>query len=128
MRYLTIFEVLAIAEEVTGIPLQTLLPATKLDILEAAVNSPQMVFDGLDPYPNLEDKIAVLGFQIARNHPLPDGNKRLAFSSMTLTAILNGFDFEIENDSAEETILKLAAGEFSREELAQWIKQVMKPI
>ena len=128
MRYLSLFEVLAIAEKVTGIPLPTLLTATKLDILESAVNAPQMVFDRLDPYPTLEDKIAVLGFQIARNHPLPDGNKRLAFSSMALCALMNGYDFEIDIDDAEETILRLAAGDLTREDLSQWIKGILKPI
>lgn len=127
-QFLTVFQLIIIAEEVTGIPSETLIHAAKLNLLESAAEAPRMQFDGLDPYPTVFDKAAVMGFQIARNHPLPDGNKRLAFMAMFEFCWINGYELEFDLDEGEETILKLASGELSREELATWLKKVARTI
>ncbi len=91
MRYLTLGEALVIAEAVTGIEYATLAKASRLELLDSALHAPQAGFGDDDFYPSVEQKAAVLVVRIARNHPLPDGNKRLAWQSLTIFLALNGY-------------------------------------
>ena len=90
MRYLTLAEALTIAEAVTGIDTVTLAKASRVELLDSALHAAQAGFGEEDFYPSLEQKAAVLCVRIARNHPLPDGNKRLAWQSLTIFLALNG--------------------------------------
>jgi death-on-curing protein len=78
VRYLTLAEALVIAEAVTGVDAATLAKASRIELLDSALHSPQARFGDEEFYPDLIDKAAVLAVRIAQNHPLPDGNKRLA--------------------------------------------------
>ncbi len=66
---------------------------------------------------------AAYAFGIARNHPFADGNKRTAWVSARLFLALNGHVLEFVQQDAIETVLALAAGELSEEELADWFRQ-----
>ncbi len=66
---------------------------------------------------------AAYAFGIARNHPFADGNKRTAWVSARLFLALNGHVLEFVQEDAIETVLALAAGELSEEELADWFRQ-----
>ncbi len=90
MRYLTLAEALTIAEAVTGLDPLTLAKASRLELLDSALHAPQAGFGDEDFYPSIEQKAAVLAVRLARNHPLPDGNKRLAWQSLTVFLALNG--------------------------------------
>jgi death on curing protein len=83
VRYLTLAEALVIAEAVTGIEALTLTKASRLELLDSALHAPQAGFGDEEFYPSIEQKAAVLAVRIARNHPLVDGNKRLAWQSLT---------------------------------------------
>jgi death-on-curing protein len=48
---------------------------------------------------------------VLRNHPLIDGNKRLAWVAARVFLALNGFDFRPDDDLATEFVLVAAAGE-----------------
>lgn len=126
IQYLTLGQVLLIAEEVTDIEVATLLHITRLDLLASAVALPQTELIGLDPYPELSDKAAVLAFHIARNHALPDGNKRLAFLSAFEFCWINGFELVFDIDSAERIFFDLAGGKLSLQELSTWIASAME--
>jgi hypothetical protein len=78
VRYLSLAEALVIAEAVTGIDTDVLTKTSAIDLLDSALHAPQASFGGHEFYPRFIDKAAVLAVRIARNHPLPDGNKRLA--------------------------------------------------
>jgi death-on-curing protein len=80
MRFLSLAEALIIAETVTGLEATTLAKASRLDLLDSALHAPQAGFGDVEFYPDLIDKAAVLAVRIARNHLLPDGNKRLALA------------------------------------------------
>lgn len=89
MRYLTL------AEAVTGLEMATLARASRLELLDSALHARQAGFGDEDFYPDPEQKAAVLTVHIAMNHPLPDGNKRLAWQSLTIFLALNGcFGFQ----------------------------------
>ena len=63
---------------------------------------------------------AAYAFGIARNHPFVDGNKRTAWVMARLFLRLNGRVLEFAEREAIATMLALAAGELSEDELAHW--------
>jgi death-on-curing protein len=82
-----------------------------------------MTFDGQDLYPTIEEKAAALGFSLVLNHPFVDGNKRVGHAAMEVFLMLNGFEIVAPVDDQERTILRLAAGELSRDEFLAWIRR-----
>jgi len=65
---------------------------------------------------------AAYAFGIARNHPFADGNKRTAWVLARLFLRLNGAEIAFDPANAIRTVLALAAGELSEEELADWFR------
>lgn len=127
-KYLSLAQVLLIAEEVTGIPFETIRRVAQLHLIESAIALPQSQFIGLDPYPTLAEKAGILAYHLARNHPLPDGNKRLAFLSAFEFCWINGYELIFEIDDAERIFFGLAAGEVTHQELSTWILNAMRDI
>jgi len=78
VRYLTLAESVTIAEAVTGIEAAILTRVARLELFDSALHAPQAGFGEVELSSEFVDKAAVLVVRIARNHPLPDGNKRLA--------------------------------------------------
>lgn len=66
---------------------------------------------------------AAYAFGIARNHPFVDGNKRTAWVAARLFLRLNGHALAFTEAEAVTTMLSLAAGELSEEELADWLRE-----
>jgi len=60
-------------------------------VLESCVATPYQTYNGHDLYPNLEDKGAILFYLLVKNHPLQNGNKRTAVTSLLIFLLLNGF-------------------------------------
>ena len=121
MRYLSLAEALVIAEAVTGIDHAVLAKAAGVGLLDSALHAPQAGFAGHEMYPEFIDKAAVLVVRIARNHPLPDGNKRLAWTCLTVFCLLNDHDLEVDTDDAVNQMLGVAAGEIDEAGMAQWL-------
>lgn len=83
----------------------------------------------LDAYGDKPDVAAVAeayAFAIARNHPFFDGNKRTAFVLMELFLYLNGRILEASDGDCITTMLALAAGHLSEENLAAWLREHSK--
>jgi len=78
------------------------------------------------PEPDLSELAASYGFEIAKNHPFLDGNKRAAFHSVGLFLSINGYELVADQLDAIQTMLSLAAGELSEEEFAVWIRSHTK--
>ncbi|WP_260581042.1 type II toxin-antitoxin system death-on-curing family toxin [Sphingopyxis sp. PET50] len=66
---------------------------------------------------------AAYAFGIARNHPFGDGNKRTAWVLARLFLRLNGHELRFDPQDAIETVLALAAGTLSEEQLAVWFQE-----
>ena len=65
----------------------------------------------------------VLCVRLARNHPLPDGNKRVAYVAMLEFLARNEIDWM--SPSVGETVATsegVAAGTISEQELADWLR------
>lgn len=65
---------------------------------------------------------AAYAFCVARNHPFVDGNKRTAWVLARLFLMLDGASIVFGAQEAIDTVLALAAGELSEEELADWFR------
>jgi len=65
---------------------------------------------------------AAYAFGIARNHPFIDGNKRTAWVLARLFLALNAVTILFDAADAIRTVLALAAGDLSEEELADWFR------
>jgi len=100
VRYLTLAEALVIAGAVTGIDSAVLSKSSRIGLLDSALNAPEASFGGQEFYPAFVDKAAVLTVHVARNHPLPDGNKRLAWGCLRMFCALNGRSLEVSADEA----------------------------
>jgi death-on-curing protein len=90
-------------------------------LLASAAARPAMTVFGADAYATFAEKTAALMHSLARNHPLIDGNKRLAWSAGRTFCLLNGFDLRYGVDDAETFVVAIAAGELDVPEMALWI-------
>jgi death-on-curing protein len=59
-RYVTLAEYFWLAEQVTGVDADTLAKASRSDLADSALHSPQAGFGDIEFYPDLYDKAAVL--------------------------------------------------------------------
>jgi death-on-curing protein len=106
-RYLTTRDLLAIANVVMGgNPL-----IRDVGLIDSAAHRPTASIFGQDAYPDLHLKASALLHSILRNHPLVDGNKRLAWAACRTFLILNGAAFMPDVDQATEFVLAAASGE-----------------
>lgn len=106
VSYLSFTNLMVIAERV--------LPAVELRDpggLESAAARPRTTVFGMDAYPSLDQKAAALAHSVARNHPLVDGNKRLALASLIAFYGLNGRELTLSNDEAYDLIITIATGD-----------------
>src|SRR4051794_26516032 len=80
-------------------------------LLESAATRPRSTAFGDDAYPSIHDKAASLLHSIARNHPLVDGNKRLALAATIAFYGVNGLRLTLSNDEAYDLVMAVAAGQ-----------------
>ena len=73
-----------------------------------------------------EEDLAALAaaytFDIAKNHPFIDGNKRAAFAALIVFLGLNGIDFIVPETHATAMILEVASGNVAEEGLTRWLR------
>ncbi len=93
-------------------------PVRDVGLLESAAARPRTSLFGEDAYPSIEGKAAALLHSLARNHPLVDGNKRLAWLATTVFLDLNGYRVGIDHDGAFDLVMAAAQGEIDAPEIA----------
>lgn len=92
-------------------------------LLESALESAFITFDGQDLYPTKEEKGARIGYSLISNHAFVDGNKRIGMHIMLTFLELNGIKLDCKDQDIIDAGLALAAGEMSYKELLDWIKE-----
>lgn len=80
-------------------------------LLASALARPATTVFSADAYATLELKAATLLESVARNHPLVDGNKRLAWTLTVLFLWINGMRHDADTDTAFALVLGVARGE-----------------
>ena len=123
MNYLSLAEAFVLGQLVTGIDAVVLESASRTDLLDSALHAPQAGFGDDDFYSDFFMKAAVLCTRIARNHPLPDGNKRLAWICLVTFCDVNGYELFVSKEEAVRTVVAVAAGELSEDDLCEWISR-----
>lgn len=94
-------------------------------LLESAAARPATTVFGQDAYPDEFTKAAALLLSLATNHPLVDGNKRLAWLATVVLLDLNGRHIDARDDDIERLVVAVADGclrevEKVAEVLARW--------
>jgi len=105
-RYLTVEQALRIARAAVGGPVDV----RDVGLLESAVHRPRASVLGQDAYPDLFTKAAALLHSLAGNHPLVDGNKRLAWLATYVFLAKNGIVLDPDDDAAYEFVVAVADG------------------
>lgn len=106
-----------------GVPAERIAGWPGVGRAESALNAPAASFGGVVFYPDVIDKAAVLCVRLARNHPLPDGNKRVAYLALVEFLARNGVEWA--PPLVDETVAMIegvAAGRVTERELADWLR------
>ncbi len=116
---------LLIAEVVLDAPAVQVLRVTRVPEAESALAAPHASFGGTDFYPDPVERAAILCSRIVRNHPLPDGNKRVGYIAMREQ--LDRYEIEWTSTcSAEEVadaVLMLAARAITEADFVAWVRR-----
>lgn len=91
-------------------------------LLDAAVAMPRQQFGGEFLHEDLAAMASAYLFHIAKNHPFVDGNKRAAVMAALAFLRVNEVELTMAPQELEETTLKVAAGELSKEKLTKWMR------
>ena len=96
-------------------------------IPRSAVRAPAAGFGDTEFYPDFVDKAAVLLVHLARNHPLPDGNKRVAWVAIRLFLEINDWSWTAQPaiDDTEGAVLAIASGEWDETRTASWLRPLL---
>lgn len=123
VEYVGLADYLAIATEVTGLDANTVARVAKIHLADSALHAPAAGFGDTDLYPDFVAKAAVLVVRLAKNHPLPDGNKRCAWVALRLFVEINGWSWAPPPsvDEAEQSVLAIASGDWDQDEMRAWL-------
>ena len=96
-------------------------------LLSSAIARPRTTVFGEDAYPDLPTKAAAMFESLVRNHPLLDGNKRLAVV-LTWTFLLNnGYRVQHTEDEAYDFTIAAASGTLTLEQIRDWFADRIRP-
>jgi death-on-curing protein len=96
-------------------------------LLESALARPQNILANAESVPFLAALAAAYAFGISSNHPFVDGNKRTAFLVSFAFLDVNGLEVTASQEDAFLTVLGLAAGEITEDQLALWFERNTAP-
>ena len=126
MQPVDVADFLLLAEAVSGIDAAVLASIPHVVArAESALAAPYAEFSGVKFYEGLPLEAAVLCSRLLRNHPLPDGNKRVAYLCMIELIRRNGCEWRPVAPAAEraEMVERLASRELSEDEFAVWLER-----
>lgn len=112
IEYLTVEDVLGLIEDL-GVG-----PIRDIGLLDSAVHRPQASVFGVDAYPGIDEKAAVLLESLVRNHALIDGNKRIGWLATVVFYGLNNVTLEAPDDDAYNLVIAIARGATTYEHAA----------
>lgn len=93
---------------------------------DSALHMPLAQFDGEYLHSTIFQMAAAYGFHLCQNHPFLDGNKRTAGMSMFTFLQLNGLEPIATESDYYATIMTVATGTMSKEQLADWLRTAVK--
>lgn len=124
MQPIDLADFLVLAEAVTGLDAAALARMPHVVArAESALAAPFAAFDGVVLYDGLVTRAAILCSRLLRDHPLPDGNKRVAYLCMIELIRRNGGAWRptASVDERAATVERLAARELDEHDFAAWL-------
>jgi len=94
--------------------------------LDAAIHMPQAQFGGEFLHTTIFEMAAAYGFHLCQNHPFIDGNKRTAGMAMFTFLKINGLEPTATETDYYNTMMAVAEGQMSKEQLAGWLQTVTR--
>lgn len=92
-----------------------------MGLLESALARPQQI--NLYENASLSKCAAAYAFDLTRNHPFNDGNKRTGFVAAITFLLLNGHYISASETDVVLTITRLAEGNLTESALEKWFDQ-----
>jgi death-on-curing protein len=92
-------------------------------LLGSALARPKNIWAYGEGGPSLVRLAAAYAFGISANHAFLDGNKRTALVVSFAFLEVSGFEVTASQEEAYKTILALAAGAMSEDQLAAWFER-----
>lgn len=94
-------------------------------LLESALAQPAQTYGEAYLYRTIPDKAAALLISIIKNHPLVDGNKRIALTTTIIFISFNGWVFYADHRDAVTECLRIASvkGNVDHKQVASWIRK-----
>ena len=122
IQYLTVADVLAIAEEIGAGG-----DVRDIGLLSSAVHRPQTVAFGVEAYPGVWQKAGAFMHSLIANHPFVDGNKRTGLVATMDFLDRNGIATEpLDEDKAYDLTMAVAAGKVSDvDEIAEGLRDCL---
>jgi death-on-curing protein len=112
---------LLVAEAVLGIDADRLKTVTQIGSAESALAAPFATFGGNDFYEHPVQRAGVLASRIIRNHPLPDGNKRVAFLLMVEHLEDHGWQLAASPEEIDYMFRSVAARHHNEDYFIVWL-------
>ena len=95
-------------------------------LLGSALSQVQMTMNGEYLHQDIFERAAAYCFHLCNNHAFVDGNKRIALVAIDTFLQLNGWELIAGEKETYVIMLRLAAGELTKQELTEWIKDNVK--
>ena len=94
-------------------------------LLQATLAQPYQQFNDRDLYRSVVAKAGCLFRGLIKNHPLVDGNKRVAVTTTTTFLLLNGYRLTASNNEIRDYALRVARhrGEYSIAAITRWFSK-----
>lgn len=129
IKYLGLADFLLIAEAALQVPAEDLHRVCDIGAADSALKAPAACFGDYEAYPSMAQKTAVLAARLCRNHPLLDGNKRVAYLAMREFVERNGYTWtppvsdDPNGDETVKVMWDLAAEQITEAELTVWVSE-----
>lgn len=91
-----------------------------LGVVESAVARPMHLMTYGEP--DAAAIAAAYAFGLCRNHAFVDGNKQTAYVVAETFLVLNGDEMDASDEAVVETMLAVASGGMTEEELVEWFR------
>ncbi len=92
------------------------------NLLASTIAQPEMTVGGRFIHRTIFEKASAYGFHNCRNHPMVEGNKRLALVLMDMFLHHNGWILGSSEQDVYQTMMTLASGNLAKTALASWLK------
>lgn len=92
-------------------------------LLESALATPRATLGGAFLHGSLPEMAAAYLFHLVGSHPFVDGNKRVGLAAAIAFLGLNALWLEAEPDDLAELVLRVARGEATKAEVAEFVRE-----